>query len=162
MEELFLGPFLAGDELNIVEKKDIDASEGLAECLHLLSSDAVDVLVDKLLGGHIGDLAGRIGSNDPMGDGVKKVCLSKAGAAVNIERVVRFAGSVGDGLGRGGCELIGRALDEAFEDKARDEGVGGEGGTGWFRGAFLVLTRVDLDLELGSKSPASDGFDVAQ
>ncbi len=61
VEELFLGPLLPGDELDVVEEQDIDAAEGLTKGLHLLPADAVDEFVDELLGGHVRDLASRVG-----------------------------------------------------------------------------------------------------
>ena len=91
VEELLLGALLAGDELDVVEEEDVDATEGLPKDLHPLAANAVDELVDELLGGHVDDAVSRLGCGDAMGDGVQEVGLAEPGAAVEEERVVGVA-----------------------------------------------------------------------
>ena len=129
VKELFLSPFFSGDELDVVEEKDINPAKGLTEGLHLLSTDAIDELVDELLGCHVRDLATRVRFNHAVADRVQEMGLAEPGAAIDIERVVGFARPICNRLSGGRRKLVGGTLDKTLENEARDEGVTGKRGS---------------------------------
>ena len=57
VEELFLRPLLAGDELDVVEQQRVDGAIAVAERLHLVVADRGDQLGHERVGGHVDDLA---------------------------------------------------------------------------------------------------------
>ncbi len=88
VEELLLGAFLAGDELDVVDQQDVDAPVALAELLGLLSADRVDELVGELLARRVGDPLLRVARQDRVPDGVHQVRLAEATAAVDEQGVI--------------------------------------------------------------------------
>src|SRR6185312_651034 len=88
VEELFLGAFLLGQELDIVHQQYIHAPELVAEADHLVVTQRVDHLVGELLTGDVAD--GRLGLAplDLVSDGLHEMGLAHAHAAVEEERVV--------------------------------------------------------------------------
>ena len=78
VEELFLRSLFAGDELDIVDEQDIDASVALAEFLALLRADRIDELVGELLARGIHDALLWMARDHRVTDRVHEVCLSEA------------------------------------------------------------------------------------
>ena len=96
VEELLLGPLLVGDELDVVDEQQVDASVARPEVVDLALLDAGDELVGELLAGGVDDALAREAGEHLVADGVHQVGLAEAHAAVQEERVVGVAGSLGD------------------------------------------------------------------
>ena len=127
VKELLLRTLLAGDELNVIEEKHIDAAKCLTKGVHLLAADAVDEFVDELLGRHIGGVeGGRLVFGKPVGDRVQKVGFSEPGAAIEIQRVVSLAWLFGDRFRRRGGKLVRGSNDKSIEREARIVRMGGD------------------------------------
>ena len=97
VEELFLRPFLVGDELDVVDQQQVDAPVARPEVVDLALLDAGDELVGELLAGGVDDALAREARQDLVADGMHQVRLAQAHAAVQEERVVGVAGPLGDG-----------------------------------------------------------------
>ena len=113
MEELLLGRFLAFQEVDVVHQEQIDVvAVALAELRHGAPGDALDHLVDELLGAHVQHPGVRAAPEHGVGDGLHQVGLAQPGGAVDEERVVGLAGGLDSGVGGGGGELVRLADDE--------------------------------------------------
>ena len=55
MEELFLSPILAGEELDVVDQQHVDGPIACPEVVHPAFLDGRDHLVHEFFAGHIGD-----------------------------------------------------------------------------------------------------------
>ena len=121
VEELFLRPFLVGDELDVVDEQQVDAPVARPEVVDLALLDAGDELVGELLAGRVDDALAREARQHLVADGVHQVGLAEAHAAVQEERVVGVAGSLGHGQAGGVGQTVGRADDEVAERVARVE-----------------------------------------
>ncbi len=123
VEELFLGPFLVRDELDVVDEQQVDPAIAGAELVDLALLDRGDELVGELLAGRVDDALARELGDDLVADRVHQVGLAEADAAVQEERVVGVARSLGDGQAGGVGQAVGRPDDEVREGVARvDEG----------------------------------------
>ena len=91
VEELFLGPLLVGDELDVVDEQQVDAPVARAELVDLALLDAGDELVGELLARGVDDALAREAAEHLVADGVHQVGLAEAHAAVQEERVVGVA-----------------------------------------------------------------------
>ena len=121
VEELFLRPFLAGEELDVVEQQRVDGAIAIAELLHPVVADRGDQLGDERVGRHVDDLHARVRVADLLADRLDQMRLAEAGAAVDEERVERAAGILGDRLRRRAGELVRFADDERLEPVPRIE-----------------------------------------
>ena len=121
VEELFLGPFLVGDELDVVDEEQVDPPVAGPELVDLALLDRGDELVGELLARRVDDALARELGDDLVADGVHQVGLAEADPAVQEERVVGVAGALGDRQARGVGEAVGRADDEVRERVARVE-----------------------------------------
>ena len=117
MEELLLGPVLAGQELDVVDEQDITVAVALAEFVHLVSPDRLDHLVHEPLAGHVGDLALAALLHHGMADRVHQVGLAEADSAIQEKRVISLPWGV--------CDSASGGMSEA-RIMPRDEGVEGE------------------------------------
>ena len=115
VEELLLGPRLAGDELDVVDQQDVGVAVTLLEIRHPVRPDGGDQLVGEFLRGDVADPQARVAGQHFVPDGVEKVGLAQADAAVDEERVIAVAGAVRDGEAGGVGELVPRADDEPVE-----------------------------------------------
>ncbi len=124
MEELLLGPLLAGKELDVVYEKDvvlpIRATEALDAALAAVA-DRVDEVVCELLGRYILHTQVREARVDVVSDRLQKVCLSEADTSIDEQRVVGATGRLGDSEGRCVREAIRRPHDERVEGVLRIE-----------------------------------------
>ena len=93
VEELFLGPFLVRDELDVVDQQQVDPAVARAELVDPALLDAGDELVGELLAGGVDDALARELRRDRVPDGVHQVGLAEADAAVQEQRVVGVAGA---------------------------------------------------------------------
>ena len=114
VEHLFLGAFLAGNELDIVDQQHVRRAILFAELGHVLRADRLDELVGEGLGGDITDGAPLLQAVVP--DGMQEVGLAQANAAVNKERIIMAAGVLRDGDGGRVSQAIAGTDDERVED----------------------------------------------
>ena len=119
VEELLLRPFLVGDELDVVDEEEVDPSIAGTELVDLALLDRGDEFVRELLARRIDDPLARELGDDLVADRMHQVGLAEAHAAVQEERVVGVAGTLGDREARGVGEPVGRADDEVRERVAR-------------------------------------------
>ena len=121
VEELFLGPFLVGDELDVVDEEQVDPPVAGAELVDLALLDRGDELVGELLAGRVHDALARELGDHLVADGVHQVGLAEAHAAVQEERVVGVARAFRHRQARRVGQPVGRADDEVGEGVARVE-----------------------------------------
>ena len=96
VEELGLGAFLAGQELDVVDEQHVDAAIALAEVEDPVVADRVDHLVHEALGRDVGQLQRLEVIEHVVPDRVHQVRLAQADAAVDEQRVVRARRGLGD------------------------------------------------------------------
>ena len=125
VEELFLGPLLARDELDVVDQEQVDRAIARAELGGAIVADRVDQLVGESLRGEIRDRHAREEAHGLMTDGVQEMRLAEPDSAVDEERVVRARWELGHGLARRLGELVRRADHERVERVARVEPLDG-------------------------------------
>ena len=82
VEQFLLRRGLSGDELHVVEQKDVDFSVLVAELIRALFLDRADEFVRKRFGGHVHDPLLRIFAQDILADRVHQMGLAQAGSAV--------------------------------------------------------------------------------
>ena len=88
VEELFLEPFLAFDELDVVDEQNVDFAVPPLELNRRVLTDRVDELVEERLGRDVPHGEVWIVRVDIVGDGSQQVRLAEAGVAVDEEWVV--------------------------------------------------------------------------
>ena len=140
VEKLLLRPFLAGDELDVVDEEHVDPAIAFPEVLALLRADRVDELVRELLARGIRDALFGMPRDDGMADRVHEMRLAEAGPAVHEEWVVAVAGPLGHGKSRGVREPVIRADDEGRKGVALVEHRA-DGCLATFLGARLLGER---------------------
>ncbi len=91
VEKFLLNALLAGEELNVINQQHIGLPIFFAELHQLIFLNGGDVFVGKFLGGNIRNLGRLLGADHVLANSVQQVRLAKAGAAVEEERIVRFA-----------------------------------------------------------------------
>src|SRR5581483_4953702 len=106
VEELFLRPLFAGEELDVVDEEDVDAAVPLAELLALLSADGVDELVRELLARRVGDALLRMTPRHGVTDRVHEMRLAEPRAPVDEERVVRMTRALRHGERGGAADAV--------------------------------------------------------
>jgi hypothetical protein len=94
VEELFLGAFLAGDELYVIHEKDIHLAVFGTEVIRGLVADGIDEVIGKGFRGHIEDAG--VPTDREIADGVEQVGLAQADTAVDEEGIEALAGVFGD------------------------------------------------------------------
>ena len=104
VEEFLLDPLLAGQELDIVNEQHVGLAVFAAEADQLVVLDGVNVFVGEFLRGKISDAGDFFVGGHMLADGVEQVRLAQSDSAVKEQRVVGFAGGLGDRHG-GGCEF---------------------------------------------------------
>src|SRR5438477_12871181 len=97
VEELFLGPFLVSDELDVIDEQKVDPPIAGPELVDLALLDRGDELVGELLARRIDDPLARELGRDLAADRMHQVRLPEAHPAVEEEWVVGVAGSLRDG-----------------------------------------------------------------
>src|SRR5262249_39418446 len=97
MKELLLEALLAFEELDIVDEKHVVRAIALLEALDAgLVTEGVDEVVDERLARDVANRHRRRVLADVLRDRVKEMRLSKPGASVDEERVVRLRRRLGD------------------------------------------------------------------
>ena len=97
VEELLLGPFLVGDELDVVDEQEVDLPVTVAEVVDAALLDARDELVRELLARRVDDLLAREAHDHDVPDRVHQVRLAETHPAIQEERVVGVPGPFRDG-----------------------------------------------------------------
>ncbi len=120
VEELLHRLLLVGEELDVIEQEDVALlAVARAELRHAVLFERVDEVVGESLAREVDDVAVGVLLHRVVADRVHEVRLAEAHAAVEEERVVRFARSVGDsGAGRD-RELVRRSDHEGIEGVLR-------------------------------------------
>jgi len=121
VEELFLCPLFAGEELDVVDEQKI---EGVVLRFQLIEGLALIVLHDvgdELLGMQIEDArVGAVGQQR-VADGVDQMRLAEADATIDEERVVHLSRRAGDVQRRCARHLVGAARNQRIEAEGRVE-----------------------------------------
>src|SRR6185437_837880 len=121
VEELFLGGFLALEEMDVVDEEQIHFAEAPTEIRRGAFLDGSDELVGELLGAHEQHACAWCPIHDLVRDRLHEVRLAEPGVTVNEEGVVDLARRGGNGLcGRRG-KLVRLADDEILKRVARAE-----------------------------------------
>jgi hypothetical protein len=115
VKELFLGAFLLGDELNVVDEQDVDGAKTVAETGHAIVAQRGDHLVGELLGGNVADARRGLSPLHIMTDGVHEMGLAHAHTTIEEERIVGARGALGNSQGRGARKLVAVADHEVVE-----------------------------------------------
>src|SRR5262249_32632731 len=82
VEELFLSPFLACEELDVVHQQDVDGSVPFPEIYSFVVPYGIDQLVHELFRRNIGQAERRIAASDQVSDRVHQVSLPKTHPSV--------------------------------------------------------------------------------
>jgi hypothetical protein len=142
ISSFFLGRFLAGDELDIVDQQHIGRAQPLLEAERVLRAHRGDELEHEFFGRHIDDPRARMPRLIFLPQRMHEVRLAEPRAAVEEERVEGELAALGHRSRRVVGDLIGLADDEIVEAVARFE-----------RWALVRLAggRFDLGLRLGGR-----------
>ncbi len=125
MEKFFLGRFLAGNKLDIVDQQDIDLAIALAEGRGIMRADRIDQVVGELFGRDVQYLQTLLVSG--VADGMQQVCFSKTHPAIQEQRVVGFGRVIGDSLAGGVRQAVAGPHHKVFEGVACIQGGIGRG-----------------------------------
>ena len=115
MEELFLGPFLASEELNVIDEQGVDRSVKALELIDCVELQGLDHVSYKTLGMQVHDLGIRILLQEVVTHRVHQVRFTQTYAAIKEERVVPVLGVIRDLPCRSTGQLVGFTLNKVFE-----------------------------------------------
>ena len=121
MEKFLLRGVLAGDELDIVDEKEVRAAVFETELVVFAFAQGVDELICKLVALDVDDVVVRVVLMNFVRNGIEKMRLPNAGRAVDEKWVIRSRGLFRNGDGGGVCKLVAVADDEVIERKLRVE-----------------------------------------
>src|SRR5450756_1351871 len=115
MKKFLLRPFLAGNELNVVDEQDVNATVLVSELFIPIILYGVDQFICKLFRRSIEHFRIWILVEDVMSDCMHQMGLPQTDAAVNEQGIVRERGSFGNG--QRGCvgQLVAASLDVSFK-----------------------------------------------
>ena len=117
VEELFLGPFLARKELNVIDQQGIHRTVEALEFVDGIELQGFDHIRYKTLGMQVHNLGIRVFLQQVVTHRVHQVSLTQTYAAIKEERVITVLGVVCHLPRRGASQLVGLALNEVFEGK---------------------------------------------
>ena len=106
MEELLLGLYLAGDELDIVHQQNVRLPVLLPELRVPVLPDGGHQLVGEVVALDVDDPGSGPSFLRRVGDGVQQVSLAQSAVAVDEKRVVFLAGLLRHRLGGGEGQLV--------------------------------------------------------
>src|SRR3954471_820048 len=89
VEEFFLRPFLAAEELNVINQQEISLAITLPELHQVVVLNRVDEVVDEQLAREVHHLAAFFLAADILPDRLHEVRLAEPDTAVNKEWVIR-------------------------------------------------------------------------
>ena len=115
VKKFFLGSLLTGNELDIVNEQTVDIPEFLSEFRHFIVADRVDQFIHEDFSRDVYDVQLRKKFQRFQPDGIQKVCLSQADAAVDEKRVVILGRLFGDRDGGSMGKLVGSAHDKTIK-----------------------------------------------
>ena len=115
VEKFFLDALFAGEELDVVDQKDVDAAVTLAEFRERVLLDGMDKFIGEFFRGEIGDAGFGIALEDAVSDGVHQVGLAETGGTVDEKGIVGLRRGLGDREGGGMGELVVRPDHEVLE-----------------------------------------------
>ncbi len=121
VEELSLGPFLAGNELDVVNQQHIHAAIPLAELQNPVVPQRIDHFVHEALRRHVGEFQPAVMPQHVVANRVHQVCFAQTHPAIDEQRVVRARGGLGHGPARRIGKLVGGADDEGVKRVARTQ-----------------------------------------
>jgi len=128
VEEFLLRHLLAFEEMHVVHQEQVHVvAVAPPELRHRPRVNRLDHLVDELLGAEILEPHLGVLLQHRVGDRLHQVRLAEAGRAVDEQRVVGLSRRFGDGVSRGGGELVRFADDERLEGVALVERRRGDG-----------------------------------
>src|SRR5579862_4239352 len=171
VKKFFLGAFLAGYELNIVNQENVHRMKTLAEAEHFVEAQGVDHFNGEFFSADVAEARGGIALFDHVADGMHQVGLAHAHSTIEKQRVVGFGGLFGNGARRRVGKLVGLAYDEGLERVARVELViaafkiklgllGGRGGNNGRRRGYRFFLRANvLHAGVGNAQLVKNGFD---
>jgi hypothetical protein len=128
MEELFLGPLLAGEELDVVDQQRIERAVRLLEFRDRVVLQGPHHVADESFAVDVGDPSVGTSQTEHVANGVHEVRLAKADATIDEQRVIGAAGIFRDLDGGGAGELVALALDERVEGEFRVDAAADNGG----------------------------------
>ena len=106
VEELFLRALFSGDELNVVNEKEIHGAVAIAETDHAIEAQGIDHVVGEFFSADVGEAKRGIALLHHVANGLHQVSLAQANSSVEEERVVGLRRLLGDGESGGVRELI--------------------------------------------------------
>jgi hypothetical protein len=95
MKKLLLGSLLAGEELDIVNKKNIYFPVAIAKIFRGLIANGINPMIDKSFRGDIRDFNFLPFSSKKMADGLHKMGLAQAYPPVDEERIISLSRRLG-------------------------------------------------------------------
>ena len=158
MEKLLLCPFLACDELDVVDEQDVDVPVLVAEFLVPVVLDGVDELVREFLRRRVENLRVRVLVEDVVADGMHQMRLAQTDAAIDEQGIVCQGRCFRNGQGGGMGKLVSAALDVGFKGILGIE----DGRPGWRVFRFHLLLRgsfAGLDHQLDVQHAVRDDLD---
>ena len=149
MEKFLLGTLTTGDELNIVDEKQVRFPIFAAKFDILLVLNSVNQLIGELIALDVHHIHIGIVLADLVGNGVKQVGLTHTGRAIQKQRVVGFTGGLSHGDGGTVRHAVGRTDNKAVEGELGIE-IHGIGFTSGLEGLIFFLTQ-NLQFGIGFK-----------
>ena len=95
VKEFLLNALLAGQELNVIDQKIIDAAVTRSELGKSIFLDGPDEFVGEFLTGYVSDPTGGVAVQGLMGYGMHQMGLTQSGFTIEKKRIVSVSGSVG-------------------------------------------------------------------
>src|SRR2546421_427663 len=121
MEKFFLRTFLAAEELDVVDAKQIGLAITFAKFDEIIVLNRVDELFYEELARKINHFRFLLFRNHVLADRLHQVLFAKTDAAVNEKRVVSARRRLRDGKRGGVRDFVVRSDNERFESIARIE-----------------------------------------
>ena len=162
MEKFFLRFLFTGNKLDIVHQKDISVAVFVVKFQLLAFTDGLDQCVCKIIALDVYNFCAGVVLTDAVSDRIDQMCFSKAGIAVDQQRVIGFGGRIGHGAGRGMRKLVGFTYHKVFKRK-----LPGLDQRGWFCHdplaiGIVIIVAQQAYLEIRGKNIAQGCFDVSE
>src|SRR5689334_5912212 len=119
MKKFLLGAFLAPQELNVVDQKEVGLPVTLAELDQVTVLNRVNELVDEQLTRDVNHLHVFSLCPDKLADGLHEMRLAETHAAIDEQRIVCSRRRLGDSETRCMRDFVVRADHEGFEGVSR-------------------------------------------
>src|SRR3982751_178170 len=106
MKKFFLNPFLAGEELDVINQEHIGLPIFFAKLDERIILDRVDVFVGKFLGRNVSDARAFFVRGNMLTDGMKQMSFAETDATIEEQGIGRFPGRFSDGFEGGVRKVI--------------------------------------------------------